>query len=337
MGRRQKFLTGLIILPLIVPSVAASLIGSISDNHGPRWLIFSEILLLTLFWTHLYLLTHNSLARNPPLSAILSLFGVSPSVIMTTLMAEITYVVQAEKKPSLGLFGPFGAYAQAYGLCEMSYEMRSVGSRCAGFVADVAGWMTMILSLGSFTLKIAVASSQWVRRSLRSDESQIGSHVQQVIADRGLIWIPSACYKYTLDLQGVVFGPSDGGEADGLETNALSLLPLTVGGWLMPNPYDDPNEIVARGSQTLTLGLYGDDKWHFRKPPTSFSIKPRLAHRVILHPHRRLSIVPEKLLHPVYRYEIHVAVALEKGHRERSRPRHPIRWYNVFQARSQCA
>jgi hypothetical protein len=53
---------------------------------------------------------------------LLAVIGLTLTLVMAPLMAEVTNVVTEEEKKDPGLFGLTGAYAQAYGLFNAAYS-----------------------------------------------------------------------------------------------------------------------------------------------------------------------------------------------------------------------
>ena len=107
---------GLVFLALIIPSFIAPLVGHISDRHGPRWLSFFGFLLSCPSLVLLRLVDHGGIRQVVLLCALLVLLGLTLTLVMTPLLAEITYVVEDQETKEPGKFGERGAYAQAYGL-----------------------------------------------------------------------------------------------------------------------------------------------------------------------------------------------------------------------------
>jgi hypothetical protein len=48
--------------------------------------------------------------------ALLTFIGLTLTLVLAPLVAEISYIVQAKENQQPGRFGPKGVYAQAYGL-----------------------------------------------------------------------------------------------------------------------------------------------------------------------------------------------------------------------------
>ncbi|KAA6415862.1 MAG: MFS transporter [Lasallia pustulata] len=148
---------GLIFLALVLPSLIAPFIGHVSDTSGPRWLAAGGFVLACPFLVLLRLVDHDSVGQKVLLCALLALLGAALTMVMTPLLAEITYVVEAKEKKKPEAFGAGGAYAQAYGLFNVAFAAGSlVGPIWAGFVEQRAGWSTMSWTLGLVSAVSAV-------------------------------------------------------------------------------------------------------------------------------------------------------------------------------------
>lgn len=153
---------GLVFLAITIPALASPLVGWLSDEYGPRWLTVGGFILGIPIWVLLRLVTHNSMGQKVLLCVLLTLIGVSLTLVMPPLMAEIAYVVEAKERERPGRFGSTGAYAQAYGLFIAAFAAGSlIGPIWSGYVEDTAGWGTMSWSLGVFAFAGAVPSAIW--------------------------------------------------------------------------------------------------------------------------------------------------------------------------------
>ena len=168
---------GLIFLPLVLPSFVAPLVGAFSDKYGARLPTSIGFVLSTPFVILLRLVDHNGRGQVVILCVLLALLGVALTMVMTPLLAEVTYILQEKEKRHPGLFGEKGAYAQAYGLfnCAFAGGML-VGPLWAGSVVDKAGWGTMCLSLGVLALVSAIPAALftngWIGKRGKADEDQ---------------------------------------------------------------------------------------------------------------------------------------------------------------------
>lgn len=126
---------GLIFLPLLLPSFLAPLVGKYADLHGPRLPVFIGFVLGTPFVVLLILVGHSGIRQIVLLCALLALLGLSYPMVITAILAEFTYTVNAEeKKRGEGCFGEMGPYAQA--VCIHSFTRSySMSHLCGGIWA----------------------------------------------------------------------------------------------------------------------------------------------------------------------------------------------------------
>ncbi|KAK4988480.1 hypothetical protein LTR50_003884 [Elasticomyces elasticus] len=154
---------GLIFLPVVLPSFVGPLVGWLADKYGPRWLTTVGFVAAAPCLILLRLVSHNSLGQKAGLCTLLFLIGMTLNLVLTPLMAEVTYAVEAkEKKHPDRSFGPYGAYAQAYGLFNMAFAGGClVGPLVGGFINQKAGWGATTLALGILSLFSALPSVVW--------------------------------------------------------------------------------------------------------------------------------------------------------------------------------
>jgi MFS family permease len=183
---------GLIFLAIIVPTFLAPVTGAISDHYGPRWLTVIGFTIALPFWVCLRFVTENTIRHKVLLSALLVLIGASLTCILSPLMAEITYVVDAKEKKNPGTFGKTGAYAQAYGLFVMSYAAGAlVGPLWGGLVNSTAGWGTTTWTLGLLSASGAVPALIWTgglitkKNAKSADEREVGRPANTSRRDEG--------------------------------------------------------------------------------------------------------------------------------------------------------
>ncbi|KAL8725510.1 MAG: hypothetical protein Q9181_006394 [Wetmoreana brouardii] len=173
----QSLGAGLIFLPLVLPSFVAPLVGAFADRYGSRLPTVMGFLLATPFLILLRIVVRGGKEQVIILCVLLALLGTALTIVMTPLLAEITYILDAKEKHQPGLFGEKGAYAQAYGLfnCAFAGGML-VGPLWAGSVVDGAGWGTMCLSLGILSAVSAVPAllftNGWIGRRTKEDADE---------------------------------------------------------------------------------------------------------------------------------------------------------------------
>jgi MFS family permease len=153
---------GLIFLPICLPSFLEPLIGRLGDKIGVRWIVVGGFVSALPFFVLLRLVTYDSLSQKVLLCVLLFLLGLSVSLVMPPLMAEVTLIVSDREREEPGIFGDKSAFAQAYALFNMAYAAGTcLGPLWAGFVAQTAGWGTMAWTLGLLSAVTAVPMAVW--------------------------------------------------------------------------------------------------------------------------------------------------------------------------------
>jgi len=159
---------GLIFLPLVVVSFAGPVIGNMSDKYGPRWFATAGFVASCPFLILLRLVHENTMRQKVLLCALLALIGCTLTLVLTPMMAEITYAVDAKAaRHPPGFFGKNGAYAQAYSLFNMAWAGGClVGPLLAGLVNQRAGWSVTTLILGVVSVVTALPTAVWTGGSI---------------------------------------------------------------------------------------------------------------------------------------------------------------------------
>ncbi|KAK7545441.1 MFS transporter-like protein [Phyllosticta citricarpa] len=153
---------GLIFLPIVIPSFLAPIFGWVADHTSPRYPTALGFVVAAPIMACLRYVYHNSLHQKVLMCALLALFGVALAAISPAVMAEICYVVAAREQKKPGIFGPKGAYAQAYGLFNVAWALGAlIGPIWAGDVKDDAGWGTVWWSLAVLSVATAVPVALW--------------------------------------------------------------------------------------------------------------------------------------------------------------------------------
>jgi MFS family permease len=169
---------GLIFLAIVIPTFGAPVVGALSDRYGPRWPTVAGFLLSLPFWVLLRFVTENTIQHKVLFCALLALIGVCLTFVMSPLMAEITYVVEAKERKNPGIFGKSGAYAQAYGLFVTAFAAGTlIGPLWGGMVEQKAGWGTLTWTLGLLSAASAVPALIWTgglitRKNAKSGEER---------------------------------------------------------------------------------------------------------------------------------------------------------------------
>lgn len=120
--------------------------------------VFVGFIIATPALVLLRLVSHDSIRQIVLLCVLLAFIGLAYSGVITPLLAEFAYAVDAEeRRRGEGCFGAGGAYAQAYGLFMMAYAGGMlVGPLWGGLVETSVGWATMTWTLGLLSAVSAV-------------------------------------------------------------------------------------------------------------------------------------------------------------------------------------
>lgn len=159
---------GLIFLPIVIVSFVGPVVGWASDKVGPRWFATAGFVAACPFLILLRLVKEDTLGQKVLLCALLALIGTTLTLILTPMMAEITYAVDAKaQRHPPGFFGKNGAYAQAYSLFNMAWAAGClVGPLLGGLVNQRAGWAVTTLILGIVSFVTAIPTAVWTGGSI---------------------------------------------------------------------------------------------------------------------------------------------------------------------------
>lgn len=135
---------GLIFLAPLSPSFFQPIYGRGVDRFGPRWIASAGLLLCAPPFVCLRFVTYDSVEQKVLFCALLSLIGLGASLTLSATMAEFRLICEEKERKQPGSMGKSGAYAQSYGLFNVSWALGSlVGSYWAGGIKQAAGFGTM--------------------------------------------------------------------------------------------------------------------------------------------------------------------------------------------------
>lgn len=138
-----------LFLVLCVPSLFSPITGTLTDRFGAKWPATAGLVLMIPSLILLRLIVPSVTAPFAKLAALLFSIGVAITLVNPPLITEITSAVQQIERARPGVFGPRGAFAQAYGLLGCSFAAGSlVGPLYAGFVKEKLGWPAISLLMG---------------------------------------------------------------------------------------------------------------------------------------------------------------------------------------------
>ena len=138
-----------LFLAIALPMFLAPISGAFTDRFGAKWPAAGGFLIAI---PSLILLRLVSRGTNLPfikLAVLFFLVGVAFALAMPPLRVEVSKVVESIERDSPGIFGPYGAYSQAYGLMNTAIAAGGLtGPLYAGFARVWLGWGAMSLSMG---------------------------------------------------------------------------------------------------------------------------------------------------------------------------------------------
>lgn len=148
---------GLIFLNLTLPSFVAPTVGALTDKHGARWLTGLGFIVAFPSLVLLRLIQEDTVQHIVLLCSLLVILGSSMVLVLTPVMAEMTYIVEQKEREQPGVFGKGGAYAQVYGLYFCFFGIGAlIGPLWAGYLEESAGWGTMTLTFGVVSVLTAL-------------------------------------------------------------------------------------------------------------------------------------------------------------------------------------
>ncbi|KAG6180741.1 hypothetical protein E4U46_007450 [Claviceps purpurea] len=150
--------TGLIFLPLVLPTCLGPLVGHLCDRYGPRWLSALGFALYTPFLICLRFVSENSLGHKAMLCGLLAGVGVGVAFTFGPVTAEMTYAVE-ERFRGRGT----KPIALVYALYNVAFSIGTVtGPFLGGFVRQTAGWPTMGWSLAIISAATSVLCATFI-------------------------------------------------------------------------------------------------------------------------------------------------------------------------------
>ncbi|KAF2815814.1 MFS general substrate transporter [Mytilinidion resinicola] len=168
---------GLIFLPYLGPIVLFSpIIGSLSDRMGTRVLAAAGFVVGCPSLLCLRFVNHNSDGQVILLCILLILNGTAGALTLSSLMAEVSRVVNTKERDDPKFIDKKSVYGQAYGLF-VSFQGLGclIGPLMAGALKDAYGWaiMSLVLAVISGVSAIPIAFCSTGRRSTDREASGI--------------------------------------------------------------------------------------------------------------------------------------------------------------------
>lgn len=173
---------GLIFITVMVPGLAAPLVGKLADRYGARWPSLAGFAACVPLLVCLRFVTDNTIGHKVLFGALLALLGLALCFSNTPLMAEITYAIEEKEARRPGMWGEKGVYGIAYGLFTCAFSLGGfVGSLMSGYLVAGPGWGTMTWALaiwcvgGAITVLFFLGGSTKKRKALQDEGVLPGS------------------------------------------------------------------------------------------------------------------------------------------------------------------
>lgn len=126
---------------MTVPLLLSPISGRITDRHGAKWPAVSGLMLIVPSLILLRIVDNDNGSPFMQLAALMAAIGLALAIAIPPLITEVSSAVEQIELANPGIFGPSGAYGQAYGLLGSAFAGGAlVGPLYAGFVRDWLGW-----------------------------------------------------------------------------------------------------------------------------------------------------------------------------------------------------
>lgn len=130
--------------PFTPPIVLSPLVGMLADRWGAKWLSLAGFVAAVPLLVCLRFVDHNAIDQKVLLAVLMSLMGVALTFSNVPLMAEISFMIEAEEEHNPGVWGSKGVYGIGYGLFNTAFALGSAGgSLLGGYIHADYSWATM--------------------------------------------------------------------------------------------------------------------------------------------------------------------------------------------------
>ncbi|KAK6852199.1 MFS transporter-like protein [Apiospora arundinis] len=158
----DTLITALVFIPLMVPAFFSPIIGVLCERLGNRPIAATGYIICGVMLVLLRFHDRHDTLHEVAGAVDLSFIGVAMCMIMTPVLSDIFGSVEELEEETPGRFGPYGAFAQAYGLFEFSYS--------AGVLIGplLAAWLKTQFAWSGLTLVLANRTANRVHGAVRS-------------------------------------------------------------------------------------------------------------------------------------------------------------------------
>lgn len=151
--------TGLVFLPLTIPSVLSISITHFIRHYVPRTVVVTGFFVMTVPMVSLRWTQVNTIHHEIAIISLLSIVGVCLTTVQAIIMGDVSnavrrveslYGITEEKSSGLG---------RGYALCNMAFAAgQTLGPMAGGFIKRELGWGFMTLFLGVLCLVAGLSS-----------------------------------------------------------------------------------------------------------------------------------------------------------------------------------
>ncbi|KAF3938468.1 hypothetical protein ABW19_dt0203997 [Dactylella cylindrospora] len=168
-------LAGLCFAVVVFGDFFSTYIGRLSDRIGAKPCAVAGCLLGAVSIFLLRFPDSNSIGSQVALWVLLAFVGFSHCLIFVPMLTELSLVVEQIEREKPGVFGPYGAFAQSYGLSNFAYAVgTTVGPLWSGFMRASVGWnwMTLALAIMSLLSTIPVMKYSGEKKPKKQDDEE---------------------------------------------------------------------------------------------------------------------------------------------------------------------
>ncbi|OAX84039.1 hypothetical protein ACJ72_01598 [Emergomyces africanus] len=163
----DSFGAGLVILAPLIPTFISPAIGWLADKHGTRSYVAVGYIITMIPLILLRIVTQNTMHDKVVFCALLALCGGCAMLFEVPVQIEIVLSVEEKVRENPTHYGEQGAYAQAFGLGNLTYALGLIiGPLWGGYAVEGAGWGVMTLTLGIMCGASAVPAVIWTEGNI---------------------------------------------------------------------------------------------------------------------------------------------------------------------------
>ncbi|KAK6336483.1 hypothetical protein TWF696_002033 [Orbilia brochopaga] len=153
-------LAGLCFALVVFGDFFSTYAGRLSDRIGARPCVIAGCIMGAVGIFMCGFSNQNTAGSQALLWVMLLLVGLAHCLVFVPTYTEMSLVVEQIEREKPGVFGPYGAFAQSYGLGNLAYAAgTTVGPLWSGFMKHQVGWFWLTFTLAVFSLVTAIPVS----------------------------------------------------------------------------------------------------------------------------------------------------------------------------------